>query len=150
MYKVNLNPVRTPLLLQNPVILFNRVALFVVFFWFGILKVLALSPAEGLVTHLHAVTLGSWIPIQTFLLLLGLAECVIGVLWLFPKYTWLAFGLFSAQMAMTFLPLFFLPGETWQTGFALTLTGQYIVKNVVLVASALTVLSFERVRTISG
>lgn len=129
---------------QPTVIFFNRMSLFIVFFWFGLLKVLFISPAEGLVLHLHEELLGSLVAQQDFLLMLGLLECMIGVLWLFPKMTTLVFALFSIQMVTTFLPLIFLPKETWQNTFVLTLTGQYIIKNLVLVASAFTVICFER------
>ncbi|MBK7736150.1 MAG: hypothetical protein IPI45_00070 [Saprospiraceae bacterium] len=130
--------------IQNLVLLVNRLSLFVVFFWFGLLKVLGLSPAEALVTHLHNETIGNLLSASNFCLILGIVECTIGVLWLFPKLTKFAFFLFSAQMCTTFLPLFYLPGDTWQNGFALTLTGQYIIKNVVLVASAMTILFYHR------
>lgn len=124
----------------SPTILWlNRISLFVVFFWFGFLKILHISPAEGLVTHLHQVTIGSVISIENFLILLGITECLIGVLWIIPKLTKWAFWLFMAQMATTFLPLLFLPSDTWQNTMVLTLTGQYIIKNVVLIASAVTI-----------
>lgn len=117
----------------------NRIALAIVFFWFGFLKIIHISPAEALVAHLHRVTIARVIPIEQFLLLLGVIECTIGLLWLIPRYTRFAFGLFMMQMLTTFLPLVYLQTETWQQSFALTLTGQYIVKNLVLVASAATV-----------
>ncbi len=126
--------------LFSRVILFNRFSLFIVFFWFGFLKVVSLSPAEGLVTHLHQETLARIIPSDQFVILLGLFECTIGLLWLFPKMTKWAFYLFSFQMFTTFLPLLYLPTDTWQNSFVLTLTGQYIVKNLVLVGSALLIL----------
>jgi uncharacterized membrane protein YkgB len=130
------------------VIKINRFSLFIVFFWFGILKVLSISPAETLVIRLHEVTLGHLISKESFLLLLGLVECFIGILWLFPKYTKLAFFLFTAQMFTTFLPMIFLPKETWQSTFVLTLTGQYIIKNLVLVASAISIYSHFKTNTI--
>jgi uncharacterized membrane protein YkgB len=40
-------------------------------------------------------------------------------------------------MITTFLPLIFLPGESWQAPFVPTLVGQYIIKNLVLVAAAI-------------
>ncbi len=129
---------------QNLVLLVNRMSLFLVFFWFGILKVLGVSPAEDLVSHLHAQTIAPWISASNFCLLLGVIECSIGILWLIPKFTKMAFALFSLQMFTTFLPLFYLPNDTWQNGFALTLTGQYIIKNLVLVASAMTILFYHR------
>lgn len=119
----------------DQVLWFNRIAIFIVFFWFGFLKVIHVSPAETLVQHLHQVTIGSYISINTFVPLLGYLECTIGLLFLLPKLTRVAFGLFIMQMTATFLPLFLLPQDTW-TGFALSLTGQYIVKNVVLIAAA--------------
>jgi uncharacterized membrane protein YkgB len=39
-------------------------------------------------------------------------------------------------MITTFLPLILLPKETWDAFLTLTLTGQYIVKNLVLIGSA--------------
>lgn len=136
-------------LAQPLVIKINRLSLFLVFFWFGILKVLSISPAETLVTHLHELTLASLMPIESFLLSLGLLECTIGLLWLFPRVTNLAFMFFIIQMFTTFLPLIYLPRETWQNAFVLTLTGQYIVKNLVLIASAYTVLCYMRDQKLS-
>lgn len=117
----------------------NRFALSVVFIWFGALKLFHLSPAEPLITHLHNITLSGLIDIDKFIVLLGFAECTIGLLWLLPSITKWAFHIFSLHMFTTFLPLAFLTGETWQNQFALTLTGQYIVKNIVLIASATTI-----------
>ncbi len=114
-------------------------ALFIVFFWFGILKILHVSPAEKLVSDLHQVTISPFISIDSFLFFLGIIECLIGLLWLIPSLTKLAFGVFIAQMFTTFLPLLFLPKDTWQNTLVLTLTGQYIIKNVVLIASAWTI-----------
>lgn len=129
-----------PLAISSNIIWWNRVALFVVFFWFGFLKIIHISPAEGLVSNLHQATIASLMPIEHFLVFLGVVECVIGVLWLIPSLTKIAFGVFILQMFTTFLPLLFLPNDTWQNTLVLTLTGQYIIKNVVLIASALTIL----------
>ncbi len=124
---------------SQSIIWLNRLALFIVFFWFGFLKILEISPAEGLVTHLHEATIAPFIAIDKFLLLLGVVECFIGILWLIPQLTKLAFVIFLFQIFTTFLPLLFLPKDTWQNMLVLTLTGQYIIKNVVLIASAYTV-----------
>ena len=117
----------------------NRIALFVVLFWFGFLKVIGMSPAEAIVTQLHHKTIEFFISIENFLPLLGITECTIGILWLFPKATKPAFFLFCLQMFTTFFPLILMPNETWKSTLALSLSGQYIIKNVVLVASAYTV-----------
>lgn len=123
---------------------FNRVSLFVVFFWFGFLKIVGLSPAKDIVTHLHHQTIEPFMSATIFVPLLGVAECLIGILWLIPRFTKIAFVVFSLQMFTTFLPLILLPSETWQSDFALTLAGQYIIKNIVLIASAYTVYQINK------
>jgi uncharacterized membrane protein YkgB len=129
--------------LSNQIVWFNRLALFVVFFWFGFLKIFGVSPAKDLVSHLHRVTISNLISAEPFFIFLGILECVIGLIWLFPQLTKMAFFLFLCQMFTTFLPLIFLTSETWQENYGLTLAGQYIIKNVVLVASAYTVYAIE-------
>jgi uncharacterized membrane protein YkgB len=114
----------------------NRAMIAVVYIWFGFLKVIGTSPAEGLVTKLFNLTLEPIMGIQTFLLILGIGECLIGFMWLSPRLTKLAFGLMIVHMFTTFMPILFLPNETWQSFFTLTLTGQYIIKNVVLLSAA--------------
>lgn len=123
----------------NTIIWFNRLALSIVFIWFGYLKIIQVSPAEALVQHLHSITVVRFIPINIFLILLGSVEVAVGILWLFPKLTKLAFVCFGLHMFTTFLPLIYLPADTWQHAFVLTLTGQYIIKNIVLIASAITI-----------
>ena len=56
-----------------------RFGLFVIFFWFGILKVLGMSPASPLVAELFAKTI-PFMSFGTFIILFGLFECLIGVL----------------------------------------------------------------------
>ncbi|MEY2940968.1 MAG: hypothetical protein RJA67_653 [Bacteroidota bacterium] len=114
----------------------NRAMIALVYIWFGFLKVLGTSPAEGLVTELFHITLEPFLGIETFLLILGIGECAIGILWLSPKLTKIAFWVMIAHLFTTFLPVLFLVEDTWQSFFTLTLTGQYIIKNVVLLSAA--------------
>lgn len=114
----------------------NRAMIAIVYIWFGSLKIFGVSPAEGLVTKLFDITLSPFMSIQQFLFLLGLAESAIGLLWLFPRISKWAFWIMMVHLFTTFLPVLFLPNETWQSFFALTLTGQYIIKNVVLCSAA--------------
>ena len=114
----------------------NRAMIAVVYIWFGFLKVLGTSPAEGLVTKLFHITLEPFMSVQTFLLILGIGECVIGMLWLSPRLTKVAFWVMLGHLFTTFLPVLFLVEDTWQSFFTLTLTGQYIIKNVVLLSAA--------------
>jgi uncharacterized membrane protein YkgB len=117
----------------------NRLALFIIFFWFGLLKLLHLSPAESMIRNLHKKTIAPIISIDHFLIVLGFIECIIGILWLVPGLTRITLVIFLTQMVLTFLPLAIMPGETWDHFFVLSLSGQYILKNVVLVASAFTI-----------
>ncbi len=112
-----------------------RGALFVVYFWFGALKLLGLSPATQLVHDLFDVTV-PLIPFGTFFVLFSAFEVALGIAWLFPKMTRLAFWATLLHLFSTALPLVMLPGQVW-TGFLVpTLEGQYIVKNVLILAAA--------------
>lgn len=115
---------------------FARVALFVVFFWFGILKVFNLSPASPLAEALTANTVG----LQYFDVLfkgLSIVECLIGVLFLIPKATRIVIPLLLLHMAVVCAPLVLVPKEVWTGFFVPTLEGQYIIKNLVIVAVAI-------------
>ena len=115
---------------------FARIALFVVFFWFGALKLFGLSPASPLAEALTAQTVG----LQYFDLLfrgLSLIECLIGILFLIPKATRIVIPLLLVHMAVVSAPLILVPTHVW-TGFLVpTLEGQYILKNLVIVAVAI-------------
>ena len=62
---------------------------------------------------------------------------VIGIAFLVPKAERLAIPLLIPHMVATILPLILLPSVTWQTFFVPTLEGQYIIKNIVIIALAL-------------
>ncbi len=119
----------------------SRISLFIVFFYFGILKVLGISQAEALVTALHAKTLAGVISIEAFVFLLGVLECSIGILFLIPKLTKYTMIIFGIQMLTTFGPLLFLPDISWYSFGVPTIVGQYIIKNIVLIALALEIYS---------
>lgn len=111
----------------------SRIALFVVFFWFGILKVVGLSPASGVVKNLFEST----IPVMSFdffLVAFGVFECIIGTMFLFKKLDKITIPIFFIHMITTFGPLVFLPGEAWGGFLTPTLEGQYIIKNLALIA----------------
>ncbi len=113
-----------------------RFGLFVVFFWFGALKVIGLSPASGLVQQLFLETI-PFVSFGAFLIGFGLFECLIGLLFLFKGFERLVIPLLFVHMATTFLPLFYLTQETWSGFLVPTLEGQYIIKNLVIIALAI-------------
>jgi uncharacterized membrane protein YkgB len=117
-----------------------RATLGVVFIWFGVLKPLGLSPAEALVLKTVA-----WMPLfdaTTWLAIIGWWEVAIGVTFLFPSTLRIAIALLFLQMVGALMPLVILSDVTFQSGrvpFAPTMEGQYIIKNLVLIAAALAV-----------
>ena len=110
----------------------NRVMIAIIYVWFGLLKILGTSPAEGLVTDLFNTTLLGVMSSSQFVISLGLFECALGIVWLFPKITKFAFFILIFHLITTFMPIVLLPNATWTSFFSLTLVGQYIVKNLVL------------------
>ncbi|MEN9872900.1 MAG: hypothetical protein RL450_835 [Actinomycetota bacterium] len=117
-------------------LVFLRFAIGVIFIWFGALKTVGeLSPAYDLV----AATV-YWLTPEIIVPLLGLWEIAIGLAFLFTPLTRVAIFLLALQMPGTFLPLVLLP-EVCFTIFpvALTIEGQYIVKNLVIIGSALVI-----------
>lgn len=109
----------------------------IIFIWFGILKPLGLSPAEPLLKQTVV-----WLPLgspEQWLHLIGYWEVAIGMLFLFRKSFRIAIALLFLQMVGAFMPLVLLPEVTFQNGniFTLTMEGQYIIKNLLILSSAL-------------
>lgn len=113
-----------------------RLALFTVFFWFGILKVIGESPANPMVESLQQKT-APFLSFSTFIILFGVYEMIIGLLFILPRLERAAIALLLPHMLMTSLPLVFLPAMTWQGFLIPTMEGQYIIKNLVIIALAL-------------
>ncbi len=107
----------------------------IVFIWFGLLKPLGVSPANDLVTRTVY-----WLDPAWFVPLLGWWEVAIGVCMVIPPLNRAAIFLLVLQMPGTFLPLVLLPDICWvHVPWAPTLEGQYIIKNLVLIAAAMTI-----------
>jgi uncharacterized membrane protein YkgB len=113
-----------------------RIALFVVFFWFGLLKLLGLSPAGALVHNLYDQTI-TFMAFDSFYFLFALLECVIGIMFLIRGVERIVIPLLFFHMITTFMPLFMLPEDSWQSFMVPTLAGQYIIKNLVIIAVAI-------------
>lgn len=116
-----------------PVVL--RYSLALVFIWFGALKVVGASPAIELVTRTVV-----WFDPRWFIPTLGLWEVAIGACMLWRRTIRAAILLLALQMPGTFLPLVLLPDVCFtHAPWAPTLEGQYIIKNLVLIAAAIAV-----------
>lgn len=111
-----------------------RVGLGVVFFWFGALKLFpGLSPAEGLVRNtVYFVDPAFFLPV------LAVWEVLIGLGLMLGRFLRVTLLLLFLQMPGTALPLVLLPEVVWTVfPHGLTLEGQYIVKNLVLIGAGL-------------
>ena len=109
-----------------------RYSLAIIYIWFGILKPLGISPACELITQ--SVT---WFSPKWFIPLLGIGEVFIGLLLLFRRTVRYAVLLIYLHLPCTFLPFLVTPTSSFSDSiFELTLAGQYMVKNVTLIAAA--------------
>ena len=113
-----------------------RFSIFLIFFWFGFIKLLGLSPASPLAKALVEQTVGLQY-FDTLFVVLALMECIIGILFLFPKATRIVVPLLLAHILIVCSPLLLVPAYTWQSFLVPTLEGQYIIKNAVVVAVAI-------------
>jgi len=119
---------------------FLRYSLATIFIWFGILKSFGLSPAQKLVTNTVY-----WFNPEWFVPFLGWWELLIGICFLYKPLIRIAIPLLLIQMAGTFLPILILPSVVYgDLPYTLTLEGQYIIKNIVIIASALVIGSHVR------
>ena len=111
-----------------------RLSLGIVFVWFGLLKPFQASPAEQLVRETTAMLMApAW-----FVSFLGFWEVAIGVCICFRATTRVALLLLFLHMPGTMLPLVLLPEVCWtHFPYGLTMEGQYIIKNLVLVSGAM-------------
>jgi len=112
-----------------------RISLGIVFIWFGVLKLFGNSPANDLITKTIY-----WFNPDVFIPILGIWEAAIGLCLLVPSFIRVGLFLLALQMPGTFLPLVLLPEVCFVSiPFNLTLEGQYIVKNLVLIGAAMAV-----------
>jgi len=116
-----------------------RVSLGVVFAWFGALKFFpGLSPAQDLAgSTIEVMSLGL-VPAAVAVPVLAAWEVAIGIGLLGGRFLRATLALLWLQMLGTVTPLALFPEQcfTWFP-VAPTLEGQYIIKNVVLVAAGL-------------
>jgi uncharacterized membrane protein YkgB len=112
-----------------------RVSLGIVFIWFGALKPLGNSPANDVITKTIY-----WFDPNIFIPILGVWEMLIGICLLYTPLIRLGLFLLALQMPGTFLPLILRPEICFVSiPFNLTLEGQYIIKNLVLIGAAMVV-----------
>ncbi len=122
-----------------------RISVGIVYFWFGALKFFqGLSPAEQLAMQtIHKITFGL-INDHTNIMMLASWECIVGVLLIMGKWIKPALSLLFLHMVCTFTPFIFFPREIFHVApYGLSLTGQYIVKNIIIIAAGLVLWKIE-------
>lgn len=119
---------------------FLRVALGIVFLWFGALKLIGMTPVQSLVEETY------WFfPYHSFIIILGIWEVAIGIgllakLWLRGTLLLLWLQMAGTLFATILAPQMFFVGNNV---FALTVEGEFIVKNIVLIAASLVIGGYE-------
>ena len=118
------------------VLLLSRVSLATVFFWFGVLKVANLSPVSSLLR----VSI-PFLAERPYLQILGVVEIVIGAGLLVDRLTTQASVLMILHLIGTFSLFVIAPRLVFAPTFpVLTIEGEFVLKNVVLIASALVIM----------
>ncbi len=120
-----------------------RIALALVFIWFGALKVADRSPVADLVADTAYFLPGDFVVHA-----LGVWEIIIGIGLLIPVALRLVLLLFFLQMLGTFLTVAIHPGRVFDDDnpLLLTIAGEFIVKNLVLISAGLVIGSTVRRR----
>lgn len=116
-----------------------RLSIGIIFFWFGFLKYFeGLSPAEGIaVRTIEFITFGLF---SEKIILYGLAtwEVLIGIGLIFKLFLRETLLLLYLQMIGTFMPVFLFPDEVFAVfPYSLTIEGQYIIKNLVIMSAGI-------------
>jgi uncharacterized membrane protein YkgB len=124
-------------LLNNHIL---AISIGLVYLWFGGLKYFPeLSPAEDLAKNtITSLTFGM-IPDNISIILLAIWETLIGVLLLLNIYRRQVIIIALIHMVFTFTPLFLFSEQSFNNSyFYLTLLGQYIIKNIIIIGGLLT------------
>lgn len=125
------------LFLRHHSVSFLRYAMGIIYFWYGALKVFNMSPVEELVYHAT-----HWVGTPYLVEFLGVWEMLIGIFLFVKKWNRWGLILLFLQFPGTFFPLFLNPEDTFTAiPFGLTLEGQYILKNLVLISAGLVLIS---------
>jgi len=122
-------------------ILLLRLSIGIIFFWFGFLKFFkGMSPAESLaVKTIDTLTFHL---LNEKVIITGLAvwETVIGLGLIFNIFLRGILFLLFLQMLGTFTPVFLFPSDVFvHFPYALTIEGQYIFKNIVIISAGIAI-----------
>ena len=120
-----------------------RISLGVVYVWFGALKVADATPVAQLVAKTVP-----FIPEHIFVPTLGVIEVLIGLALILGRFLDLVALVMVGHLFGTFLVLVTQPGVSFENNnvFELSMTGEFVMKNVVLISAGLVLATRARVR----
>jgi uncharacterized membrane protein YkgB len=113
----------------------------IVYLWFGMLKFFpGVSPAENLaIDTIHDLTFGLLSP-KVSIILLAIWEITIGLLFIFAPLKRIVIIFTLVHMVLTFTPFLVFPDLSFNTyPFSLTLIGQYIMKNIIIISALIVI-----------
>ncbi len=118
-----------------------RLSVGLIFLLFGFLKFFpGVSPAQDLVERITDLLTFGLVPGSVALVAVATLECFIGLCFLAGRWMRLAIWLLALQFVGILSPLVLLSGELFGgPGNAPTLAGQYVIKDIVLVAAGMVI-----------
>ncbi|MDO6605081.1 doxx family protein [Arenibacter palladensis] len=121
----------------------------IIYLWFGLLKFFpGLSPADILAKQTISLLTFNSIPENIGILLLAIIEVAIGLCLIFKIQLKIVIIAALIHLVLTFIPVVFFPEISFsQAPFSLTLVGQYIIKNIVIISALFLIYprSYEKV-----
>jgi putative oxidoreductase len=117
-----------------------RVTLGLIFLWFGALKLFGASPVLAILKQTYP-----FIPLLPFTIVLGSWEVLIGCGLIMKRALRCTLALLCVHLTGTFISLLFAPSVFFQheSPLWLTMEGEFVVKNMVLMAAGLVIGGYE-------
>ena len=137
---------KQPNSISNSAMALLRISIGIIYLWFGALKFFhGYSPAEALATQtIHKLTFGM-LNDTVEINLLAVWECSIGILFIIGRWMKPVLVFFFLHMICTFTPLIFFPDQTFRyMPYGLSLAGQYIIKNIVIISAGIVLWQAEK------
>lgn len=118
-----------------------RLSIAIIFLWFGFLKFFpGVSPAEALAGNSIEMLSFGLVTATIGLPILAAWECLIGAGMLVTRYMRFTILMLYVQMIGTFSPVILMPEVVFDAfPFNLTMEGQYIFKNLIVISAALVI-----------
>lgn len=117
-----------------------KISIAIVFLWFGLLKFLGVSPVVDIIARAYPFIAEN----RVFFLSLAILELFIGIGLLIPKLMKISAVIAIIHLSIATLGVLFSP-QAFLTSFPfLSLTGEFVVKNLVLIAGAFVIAKNSR------